>query len=79
MFFKTLAFFPILDYNNKINWIKNELYKNQELEIKKPRLYNEFGIEKGIPIYEQYLKNREKFMFVADPVLKQKEWKNFIP
>ena len=76
---KGLAFFPILDYNNKINWIKNELYKNQELEIKKPRLYNEFSIEKGIPIYEQYLKDREKFMFVADPVLKLKEWKNFIP
>lgn len=76
---KGLAFFPILDYNNKINWIKNELYKNQELEIKKPRLYNEFSIEKGIPIYEQYLKDREKFMFVADPELKLKEWKNFIP
>ena len=59
--------------------IENELYKNQELEIKKPRLYNQTRIEKGIPIYEQYLKDREKFMFVADPVLKLKEWKNFIP
>ena len=54
-------------------------YNHQKLEIKKPRIYTEFGIEKGIPIYEQYVKDREKFMFVADPVLKLKEWKNFIP
>ncbi len=73
-----LAFFPILDYNDEINWIKNELYKNQELIVKKARKYKEFNLNEE-PIYTQYEKEREKFLFVANPMLKLKEWENFIP
>ena len=73
-----LAFFPILDYNDEINWIKNELYKNQELIVKKARKYKEFNLNEE-PIYTQYEKEREKFLFVANPMLKLKNWGNFIP
>ncbi|MBP9478800.1 MAG: glucose-6-phosphate isomerase [Sebaldella sp.] len=73
-----LAFFPILDYNDKINWIKNKSYKDQELIIKKARKYEEFNLNDE-PIYTQYENDREKFLFVANPMLKLKNWGNFIP
>ena len=75
---KGLAFFPILDYNNKIKWEENRLYKDQKLIVKKPRIYTEFNINNK-PIYEQYREDKEKFLFVANPKLKEKEWIDFIP
>ena len=75
---KGLAFFPVLDYNNKIEWTENKLYKDQKLIVKKPRKYTEFDITDE-SIYTQYIKDREKFLFVVNPSLKEKEWLNFIP
>lgn len=73
-----LAYFPILNRNNKIDWIENDNWKNYKLILKSPREYKEFDI--GVePIYTQFKKNNEKFKFVSNPNLKKKEWKNFIP
>ena len=48
------------------------------LIIKKARKYEEFNLNDE-PIYTQYENDREKFLFVANPMLKLKNWGNFIP
>ncbi|SFL63043.1 glucose-6-phosphate isomerase family protein [Halanaerobium salsuginis] len=74
-----LAFFPILDKKNNIIWQKNDCYQNSNLIIKSPNKYKAFAIKENIPIYTQYEKNNDLFMFVADPTLKKDEWNDFIP
>lgn len=76
---KGLAFFPKINSNQEIIWEKNPLYDDCQLDIKKPRYYEELNIEKGIPIYTQYLKDPNRFAFVANPKTKEEVWKKFIP
>ncbi len=74
-----LAFYPLIDEDGKITWKKNDTYDYCELVEKKPREYKELNIEKNISIYKQYEKDKERFFFVKDPKIKEKEWINFIP
>ena len=37
-----------------------------------------FGIEKGKPIYTQFQENPDKFLFVAHPEIKKKEWEELV-
>jgi glucose-6-phosphate isomerase len=77
---KGLAWYPVLDENNQLQWKINPHYKTSELIIKKPEDYFEnFGIEKSISIYSQFQKNPLLFEFISKPVLKQMIWKNFVP
>jgi glucose-6-phosphate isomerase len=76
---KGLAYFPILDKDEGIYWIKNENYEVNELIVKTPRDYKEFSIESGKSIYTQFEENPEKFLFVANPNITKDLWCNFIP
>lgn len=76
---KGVAWFPILDKNDEIEWIRNESYDECKLIIKTPRNYEEFLIEKDIPIYTQFENDKDKFLFVSNPDLVEKLWHNFIP
>ncbi|NJN24579.1 MAG: glucose-6-phosphate isomerase [Cyclobacteriaceae bacterium] len=73
-----LAFFPFVK-EGKIVWDKNKKYHGQELTIKSPRIYTEFGLEPGVPIYSQFESAMEKFQFVPRPDLYQNQWKQFVP
>ncbi|TYR79339.1 glucose-6-phosphate isomerase [Priestia megaterium] len=74
-----LAYFPIVE-DGEIQWTKNELYPvDRSLNILSAREYTEFGIKKGIPIYEQYEHNKELFKFVTQPQVAEKLWKNYTP
>ncbi|KXU51297.1 MAG: glucose-6-phosphate isomerase family protein [Longibaculum muris] len=73
-----VAWFPVVE-GNQIKFIANENYKKSELVIKKPRIYEEFQIEKGIPIYQQFVDNPDKFLFVSRPQIAMEIWENFIP
>lgn len=75
---KGIAWFPIYEGNNLV-WVKNESYGESELVTKTPNDYRELGIERGVPIYEQYRRHKSRFDFVVDPSLKENVWKNFIP
>ncbi len=75
---KGVAWFPIVE-KNEIKFIANNNYKTSELVIKKPRDYKEFHIEKGIPIYQQFRDDPDKFLFVSKPQLAKDIWQNFIP
>lgn len=73
-----IAWFPIVD-NDKIEFIENHHYDKCQLIIKKPRSYNEFGIKKGVSIYQQFIDYPDQFLFVSQPMLKKEDWENFIP
>lgn len=73
-----VAWFPVVE-GNQIKFIANENYKKNELVIKEPRIYEEFQIEKGIPIYQQFVDNPDKFLFVSRPQIAMEIWENFIP
>ncbi len=73
-----LAFFPVLDYNDDIQWVKNNNYTKQKLIIKLPRRYDEFGINEK-PIYTQFEEDNEKFLFVVNPIIYKNYWNNFVP
>ena len=74
-----LAFYALYDENDKLVFKKNRAYINQELIIKKPRVYHELEIELGMSIYLQYQNNPDRFMFVSKPQLKLDVWQKFIP
>ncbi len=74
-----LAFFPVLDKKNSIIWEKNEAYGKCELIVKKPNEYDTLDIQKGVAIYDQYINNPDRFLYVPNPTLKQNIWDNFIP
>ena len=73
-----VAWFPVVE-GNQIKFIANENYKKSELVIKEPRIYEEFQIEKGISIYQQFVDNPDKFLFVSCPQIAMEIWENFIP
>ncbi|AEM79481.1 glucose-6-phosphate isomerase family protein [Thermoanaerobacter wiegelii] len=74
-----LAWYPILEHNDKIEWVKNNRYKEHDLTIKDPRNYDEFSIKQNVPLYEQFEKNPDIFEFVSNPNMVQRLWNNFIP
>lgn len=75
-----IAFFPVFDENSKLVWLKNPAYNDCKLVEKKPESYEQnLGIEKGKPIYTQFIEDHDKFLFVSEPIRKQEAWKNYIP
>ena len=76
---KGLAFFPILTSSGKIEWKPNPAYEESQLILKKPSDYSALNIQKGIPIYKQYIENRERFNYVSQPDQASMVWDGFIP
>jgi glucose-6-phosphate isomerase, archaeal len=74
-----LAFFPFVERENKIVWKKNNNYLIRELIEKSPRIYSEFGLEPGKPIYTQFEEDTDKFSFVPRPDLFEEKWRGFTP
>ena len=76
-----LAWYPLINSqrNDEFIWEHNQKYHKTELIVKRPEDYSQFGIRKGVPIYKQFEENPEKFQFVSQPFLMEKEWKHFIP
>lgn len=77
--YKGLAYFPIVNEDSSITFIKNENYGFSELIVKSPREYKEFNIEKEKSIYRQFEENPDRFLFVSNPELAEDKWINFIP
>lgn len=74
-----LAFFPILYDGKEIVWKKNNKYEQQILVEKSPRMYEEFGLEVSNPIYTQFERDKDKFLFVSRPDLYADKWSSFLP
>ncbi|MFD3155969.1 glucose-6-phosphate isomerase family protein [Haloimpatiens sp. FM7330] len=76
---KGLAYFPVFNDQEQIEWIHNENYEETEIIIKKAREYKEFSIEKGVPIYSQFQENPDKFLIVSHPEKTKEKWDDFNP
>ena len=76
---KGIAWFPVFDDKNRIEWLANPSYKPSELICKAPNNYKQLGIEKGKPIYRIFEENPEIFLYVSNPQLKEDIWRNFVP
>ncbi|WP_165042737.1 glucose-6-phosphate isomerase family protein [Dysgonomonas sp. ZJ709] len=76
---KGIAWFPIFNNENKIEWIANPCYNPSELICKSPENYEKLGIEKGKSIYKIFEDDPDTFLYVPRPQLKEEVWKNFTP
>ncbi len=77
---KGLAWYALLDNNNRLYWQRNTHYAAAELVEKAPGDYTAlFGIEKSKPIYTQFAEDNDKFQFVSQPWLKEGAWLDYTP
>lgn len=74
-----LAYFPFVQGEHQILWKKNEKYQADQIIEKSPRIYREFGLEPGVPIYTQFEEDMDKFLFVPRPDLFAEKWEGFVP
>jgi glucose-6-phosphate isomerase len=74
-----LAWFPLLDASGHIQWQRNPTYQSRDLCIKFPEASVELGLERGKPIYRQFIEDSERFDFVPEPALAAPLWKDFTP
>lgn len=76
---KGIAWFPVFNERDELEWIENPMYDSSHLICKSPSDYISLGIEKGVSIYKQFERNPETFLYVPDPVLKAEVWADFEP
>lgn len=76
---KGIAWSPVLDTMDKIDWLPNGNYLRRQLITKKPSDHPELGIRKNIPIYATFEENHDIFMYVANPDRQIEAWKDFVP
>ena len=74
-----LAHFPLLSEDGALSWQPNPAYLPRALTIKRPEPYAKLGLEAGIPLYTQYEKNPERFLFVCEPQRAAHIWPGFVP
>ncbi len=74
-----LAWFPVLDSENKIEWRANPAYQASNLEVHAARAYPELDLLPDRSLYQQFLDDPDSVMWVSDPARKQFAWKNFKP
>lgn len=72
-----LAWFPILDGQQKIHWEPNPFYRTGELSIRGPRAYPELGLDPSIPIYEQFTNDPDSVQWVSEPARVASVWATF--
>ena len=78
-----IAYFPYVE-NGKLAWRRNPAYKSSpceggELIIKNARTWEDFSLEADVPIYTQFQKDKDRFLFVSDPGRFPELWAEFTP
>jgi glucose-6-phosphate isomerase, archaeal len=74
-----LAWFPVLNAEDKIEWRPNSTYSAKELKVHAARAYPELGLSVDKGLYEQFIENPESFLYVSEPGRKREVWAEFIP
>ena len=72
-----IAFFPYMD-GDTLKWRENPTYQGGKLIIKEARTYEDFFLEPGVPIYTQFRKDPDRFLFVSHPESYPGVWKDYI-
>ena len=66
-----IAFYPYVE-DGTLKWRRNPAYEGGEL-------MEDFCLEAGVPVYTQFQKDKDRFLFVADPARCQELWEDFAP
>ena len=74
-----IAFFPLFDADGTLRWEKNAAYGDCRLVEKSPEPYSQLGIARGESVYSQFVRDNDRFLWVARPALKEREWEGFVP
>ncbi len=74
-----LAWYPVLGKNGRLEWQANPRYVRSELCLGPPRDYRELGLDRSVPIYEQFEADPSAVQWVSEPALVERQWKNFVP
>jgi glucose-6-phosphate isomerase len=75
-----LAWFPLLgELDEAMSWRPNASYKERKLTVKRPDPYRQLGLDRGVPIYEQYIADPDRFLFVPEPHRCSAAWEQFVP
>lgn len=74
-----LAWYPMVQANGEIEWVPNPRYRKSSLEVRGPRDYAELGFVRGKSLYEQAVRDLDRFAWVSKPALRAELWKQFEP
>lgn len=74
-----IAFFPVFGADGSLVWERNPAYATCELVEKSPASYPQFGLVRGESVYSQFVRDNDRFLWVARPALKEREWRGFVP
>lgn len=74
-----LAWFPVLDGDNRIHWRPNPSYRASELTSHAARTYPELELSPDLSLYEQFVREPDSFMYVSEPSRKEDIWRKFVP
>jgi glucose-6-phosphate isomerase len=72
-----LAWFPILDGQQKIHWEPNPSYRPGDLSIRGARAYPDLGLDPCTPIYEQFANDPDSVQWVSEPARVASVWATF--
>lgn len=73
-----IAYFPVMK-EERLCWEANPAYAGGELIVKRARGYGDFGLTPGEPVYSQFAKEPDCFLFVARPMDYPELWKGYEP
>lgn len=74
-----IAWFPQVDAERKIHFVPNPAYTSDHVEVRGPGDYARFGLEAGIPIYEQFVNDPDRLLFVSRPQCADALWRHYVP
>lgn len=73
-----IAWFPKLR-GDDVEFVPNPRYQARGITVKEARDYPDFGLARGVPIYEQYERDRDLFGFVTRPQVAEGLWRSYEP
>jgi len=76
---KGLAWYPLVTSQGAIEWIPNPHYKTNAIVVRGPGNYENLGIVRDRPLYEQASQDLNRFAWVSNPALVENVWNHFEP
>lgn len=73
-----LAWFPLWE-DGVVRWLPNANYSASALHVGTPGRCAEFGVQRGVPFYQQFEKDAESLQWVSDPARMEPHWAGFSP
>jgi glucose-6-phosphate isomerase len=74
-----LAWFPLLNKRDEIDWEPNPLYSASPLRHSSAREYPDLGLTPSLPIYEQFVRDPNSVQWISAPARFAGLWQLFMP